>query len=255
MKYKSLLVTTEGSVTIVTLNRPEKLNVIDTDMLEGLDSVMRALEKSKSCRAVIITGSGDKSFCAGADIKYLNSLKNEKDAAAFAEKVHSVFDRIENLEKPVIAAVNGYCLGGGCELAMACDIRIATPNAVFGQPEVKLGIMPGGGGTYRLPALVGIGRAKELILGGDSINADVALEIGLINRIADRTSLVKEATATALKITQNSYNAVKKAKLAINANAKRDGEVEKKEFASCFSHPDRKEGIGAFIEHRKPEFE
>lgn len=254
MKYKNLLVITDGAVTIVTLNRPDKLNSIDSDMLKSLSSIIGALEKDRSCRAVIITGSGEKAFCTGADIGYLKSLKSEKDAAAFVDNVHSIFNRIENLDKPVIAAVNGYCLGGGCELAMACDIRIATSNSVFGQPEVKLGILPGGGGTYRLPALIGIGRAKEMIFIGDPISADVALGIGLINRIVDRGSLVKDATSIALRISQNSYNAVKNAKLAVNANARRNDEVEKDGFVASFNHPDRKEGIDAFIKHHKPEF-
>ncbi|MDE1860540.1 MAG: enoyl-CoA hydratase/isomerase family protein [Candidatus Micrarchaeota archaeon] len=254
MKYRNILVKSEGPVAVITLNRPDKLNSIDRDMLQSLSAAVDAVAKDKSCRAVIITGSGNKSFCTGADINYLSSLKTERDAARFVDKVHSVFDRIEGMGKPVIAAVNGYCLGGGCELAMACDIRIATPDSMFGQPEVKLGILPGGGGTYRLPALIGIGRAKEMILAGDTISADTAMKIGLVNRIVASGSVVKEAKSIALKMNQGSYNAVKNAKWAVNANTRLNNAIEKKGFLACFGHADRKEGISAFLEHRKPRF-
>jgi enoyl-CoA hydratase len=255
MNYKNLIVDSDGAITIITLDRPDRLNAIDRDILNSLDSAISALAKEESCRAIIITGAGRKSFCTGADIGYLKSLKNKRDAAEFADKVHSVFNKIENLEKIVIAAVNGYCLGGGCELAMACDIRIASSNSVFGQPEVKLGILPGGGGTYRLSALVGIGKAKEMILSGDIVNSDSALEMGLVNRVVELNSLMKDSKSLALKISHNSFNAVKNAKLAINANLERNDAVEKRAFLMCFEHPDRVEGINAFTEHRKAKFE
>lgn len=252
--YKNILISAEGPITLVVLNRPERLNAVDADMLDSLYILINDLAGKKACRAVIITGSGERSFCTGVDINYLKNLKDERDASAFVDRVHATFNGIEALEKPVIAAVNGYCLGGGCELAISCDMRIATPDSVFGQPEVKLGIMPGGGSTYRLPYLIGTGNAKEMILSGDAVSADVALRIGLINRVVDKASLIREAKSIALRMIQNSYNAVKNAKLSINANVKRNDKIERKYFLSCFNHPDKKEGIDAFLKHRKPEF-
>jgi enoyl-CoA hydratase len=185
----------------------------------------------------------------------MNNMKDSNDAMALVDKLQSIYNRIEKLDKLVIAAVNGYCLGAGCELAIACDIRIATPNSIFGLPEVKLGLLPMAGATYRLPALIGIGRTKELILCGDQINADEALRIGLINRIVNKESLIKEAMKIATKTNQDSYNAIKNGKIAINSIVKRNDEIEKESFVSCFNHNDRKEGLGAFIAKKKPKFE
>ncbi len=251
MGYKNLVVDVAGSTAVVTINRPDKLNSLDADTLESLDRAMADLAADKRCMTVIITGAGDRSFSAGADINYISSLKDGNDAASFVDRVHAVFDRIERMEKPVIAAVNGYCLGGGCELAMACDIRIAANGAVFGQPEVKLGITPGGGGTYRLPALVGIAKAKELIFLGDHISADEALRIGLVNRVVEPGSLMKEARSIAERINQNSPIAVKNAKSAINANAKGNGSVERSAFVSSFKAPDSKRRISSFIKRSR----
>ncbi|MDE1767852.1 MAG: enoyl-CoA hydratase/isomerase family protein [Candidatus Micrarchaeota archaeon] len=253
MDYKSIIVSISSRIATITLNRPDKLNSIDGDMIDDFESIVELLNKD-SCRAVIITGAGERAFCAGADINYLSSLKNEKDAGLFVDRVHSIFNSIEELDKPVIAAINGYCLGGGCELALACDIRIASPNSVFGQPEVRLGIIPGGGGTYRLTNLVGIGNAKELIMSGDTINASEAYRIGLLNKIVDG-NVLSSAKALAMRINQNSHNAVKNAKSAINANAKINDKAEKDAFLSSFSHPDRREGVSAFLERSKPDFE
>ncbi len=251
---ENLIVKIDGAITTITLNRPNKLNAIDASMRKNLGHAIDAIAKKSSCRAVIITGSGGRSFSSGDDINMLNEMKTEKEAIEFADELHSIFNRIEELDKLVIAAIDGYCLGGGCELAMACDIRIATPNSTFGLPEVKLGVLPTGGGTYRLPALVGMGIAKEMLLCGDSIDAKEAHRIGLINGIVSRKSLMKEAISIASKTNQNSYNAIKNGKIAINSGTKRNDEIEKSSFVSCFNHKDRKEGLGAFVDHRKPKF-
>lgn len=254
MRYSSIIVSRDGSNSVITLNRPDKLNALNAAMLNELGGAISQIAKDKKCRGAIITGATARSFCSGADIGYINSLKSEGDAHAFVENVHAIFDSIEDLEKPAIAAIDGYCFGAGCELAMACDIRIATKTSVFGQPEVKLGIIPGGGGTYRLPKLVGSAKAKELIFTGDYVNADEALRIGLVNKVTASASLMKEAKAMLSRIGQNSANAVKNAKHAINAGCKNGSSVEEEAFVRAFSHPDRKEGLDAFLRHRKPDF-
>ena len=251
MDYKNVIFEQNGQVAIVRLNRPERLNALDKDTFDSLERVMDYISSTKSIKAVIITGAGEKSFSTGADVKYISGIS---DPAGFVDMVHGVFDKIEEMDVPVIAAVNGYCLGGGCELAMACDIRIASSTAVFGQPEVKLGIIPGGGGTYRLPLLVGPAKAKELIFSGESITAQEALRIGLVNTVVSPDALIKEALAIAHKISKNSGNAIRSAKSAINANACKDGSEEKSAFVSSFNSDDRREGIGAFIEKREAKF-
>ncbi len=250
----SILINKKKDISILTLNRPDKLNSLNLEILESLEKIIKTIATDGKSKIIIITGSGNKSFSTGADLNYLKSLKNKKDAEAFVKRVHRIFNSIENMEQIVIAAINGYCLGGGCELAMACDIRIATPNAIFGQPEVKLGIIPGGGGTYRLQKIIGIAKAKELIFLGNYVDANNALKIGLINKIVSSDKLIYEAELFAKQIKINSYNAVKNAKHAINANSKYNEDIEKSDFVSSFNHPDRKEGIDAFIEKRKPNF-
>jgi enoyl-CoA hydratase len=254
MTYENIRISSEEALTTITLDREGKLNSIDEIMLSSLEGAIAEIEGNSACRAVIITGTGNRSFCAGADINYLSRLKTGSDAERFADHIHGVFNRIEKLEKPVIAAINGYCLGGGCELAMACDIRISSPNAIFGQPEVRLGIVPGGGGTYRLPTLIGKGRATELILTGDTIDANTALSYGLINRIVDQKSLMDSAKSIALKLSGNSSNALKNAKLAINSNYSHSDDAEKRAFLACIKHSDAKEGLHAFKAHSEPKF-
>ena len=254
INFKRIKVKSNGLTTTIILNRPDKLNAIDAEMREELETAIHQVAQNPSCRAVIITGCG-KAFCSGDDINYLNKIKGKTGAMEFSDKLHSLFNRIESLDKLVVAAINGYCLGGGCELAMACDIRIATKDSIFGFPEVKLGLLPCGGGTYRLPALVGIGRAKELLLCGEHIDANKALRIGLINRIVSNKSLMEDVSSFLSKSIGYSYNAMKNGKTAINFNIKPLDEAEKKAFVLCFSHLDRKEGLSAFIEHRKPRFD
>ena len=254
MEYKNLLISSHGAITTITLNNPEKLNALDLETIDSLDASISSLASQDSCKVIIITGSGDKAFCAGADIKYLNKIEGKSGADAFADKMHNMLDKIEMISKPTIAAINGYCIGGGLELALGCDIRIATSDSKFAQPEVKIGIIPGGGGTYRLPKAVGTSNAREMIFTGETIGAQDAYRIMLISKITEKNQLLAEANSIALKIAENSTNALKLAKSTINSNSKSNGDIEKKAFASCFSHPDASEGIGAFLDKRKPKF-
>ena len=178
MDYKEILVNGIGSTTVINLNRPEKLNALNESVLKRMEDAVSVIEKDGKCKAVIITGSGEKAFSAGVDISYLRGMRNEKDASEFIGRVHALFGRIENMEKPVIGAINGFCIGGGLELALVCDIRIAASSATFGLPEGKLGIIPGGGATFRLPRTVGLAKAKEMIFTGESIGAEEAPRCG-----------------------------------------------------------------------------
>jgi enoyl-CoA hydratase len=240
----------------VTINRPEALNALNTTVLFNLENVLSEIERDKDLRVVVITGAG-RSFVAGADIKEMQSL-NSIEAREFAEFGLRVMRRIESLTIPVIAAVNGFALGGGCELALACEIRYASEKAKFGQPEVSLGITPGFGGTQRLSRLVGLAQAKELIYTGDIIDAYKAKNIGLVNEVFSPETLDEEVMKLATKIANQSKNAVCYAKAAINKGLETDlatsMEIERNLFALCFSSEDQKEGMQAFIEKRKPTF-
>lgn len=240
-------------VGIIILNRPEALNILDTKTLQELGDSLTELEKDEQIRAIIITGG--KIFCAGASIKEMKE-KNPEDAEAFSRLGHKVCNQVENMEKPVIAAVNGYALGSGCEIALACDIRIASESAKFGQPEVNLGLIPGFGGTQRLARLVGIGKAKEMILTGKIIDAREAESIGLVNRVVRNEELMEKAEEIAQVIAQKSPIVLKKAKSLINENMeiKRGLEMEIVSFAECFATQDHLEGINAFLEKRRPNF-
>lgn len=250
----SVSVQRRGRFAVVTLNRPDRLNAIDASVIDGLGKAVKALS-ADACRGVVITGAGGKAFCAGGDIHYISSLKNDKEVAAFTDSIHALYDSIESLNKPVIAAIDGYCLGGGMELSLACDMRIATKDSVFGQPEVKIGIMPGGGGTYRLPLLIGAQKAKEMIMTGAPIGADEALSAGLINRVVERKTLIGSGIGLLNVINANSFNAVKEAKRAINSTLKFSSKAERTGFIRCFRHADRREGMSAFIEKRRPRFD
>ncbi len=244
----------EEQIGIATLNRPEKLNALDTKTREELVKVIE--EAERKVRVLIITGSG-KAFAAGADINEL--LQRDPIAAIQAAKFGTeLFTRVEELEIPVIAAINGYALGGGLELAMACDIRIASEKARFGQPEINIGIIPGGGGTQRLPRLVGLGTAKKLVLTGEIINAQEALRIGLVDEVVEHDRLLERAKELAGKIIEKPPLAVKLAKKALNASMNtplREGlKYELSLFAILFASEDAKEGMRAFLEKRKPEF-
>ena len=244
----------EGGVASIAINRAGSMNAISSDIADALGRSIKEVGKDPVIKVVVISGRGGKAFSAGADIKYISALKGGAEARKFSEEMHDLFDRIESLEKVVIAAIEGYCLGGGCELAMACDIRIAGDSAVFGQPEVKLGLVPGGGGTYRLQQIVGVGMAKELIFSGRSISAEEAFRIGLVNRVVKAGRALAEAKALAEEICHNSSNAVRLSKKLINTGIRINGEMEKSSFASCFNGGDAREGIDAFLNKRRPDF-
>lgn len=257
MNYQNINLELKGAVSIVTINRPDKLNALNLLTMEELRQVFSWLKTNDSVSVVILTGMGEKSFVAGADISELNSL-NMLEGKAFAESGQSIFNLIENLDKPVIAAVNGFALGGGCELALACHIRLASENAKFGQPEVNLGIIPGYGGTQRLTRLVNSGRAAEMILTGDIIKADEALRIGLVNHVYPQNELMDKAMEMAEKIASKAFHAVRLALKSINIadeiSSKEGQAYEAAMFAMCCGTEDFKEGTKAFLEKRKPEF-
>jgi len=243
----------DKDITTVILNRPHVRNILDSGILTELENNLAELENDTETKVIIITGTGN--FCAGANVKELME-KHPVEAETFSRLGHKVFNHIENMGKPVIAAVNGYALGGGCELAMACDIRIAGENAKFGQPEVNLGLIPGFGGTQRLTRLVGIGKAKELILTGRIIDAKEAESIGLVNNVVKNDELIEEAEKIAQLIAEKSPIAIKMAKNLINNTREinRGLEMEMVSFSLCFSSQDHVEGMNAFLEKRKPRF-
>ncbi|PJA98068.1 MAG: enoyl-CoA hydratase [Ignavibacteriales bacterium CG_4_9_14_3_um_filter_30_11] len=257
MNYKNLLVEIENKIAVVTINRPEKLNALNSETINELDAVFTELNNNENVFVIILTGSGKKAFVAGADISELSKL-DEKSAKMFSEKGQKVFSNIETMEKPVIAAVNGYALGGGCEIALACNIRVASENAVFGQPEVNLGIIPGYGGTQRLTRLINSGRSAEYILTGDMIKADEALKIGLVNKIYTQSELLNKVKEMANKICSKGQFAVRMAMKAINivdeVSDKEGQNYEASVFALCCLTEDFIEGTSAFLEKRKPTF-
>ncbi len=250
---ESIKIGKKKEIGIIVLNRPEAMNIMDTGMIRELENSLTKMEKEEQIRAVIITGN--KNFCAGADVKELRK-KHPAEAEVFSRLGHKVFGLVENMGKPVIAAVNGYALGAGCELALACDVRIAGESAKFGQPEMNLGLIPGFGGTQRLTRLVGIGKSKEMILTGRIIDAKEACSIGLVNKVAADDELMGEAEDMALVLAGKSPIAVKTAKRLINKNQEinRGLEMEIVSFSECFAFQDHAEGIDAFLEKRKPGF-
>lgn len=258
MELKNVLLEKREGVAVVTINRPKALNALNTETLKELDMVVSDVEADDAVKVVIITGAGDRAFVAGADISEMRD-KNGAEGREFGRLGAAVFRHIELIEKPVIAAVNGYALGGGCELAMACDIRLASDTAKFGQPEVNLGITPGFSGTQRLPRLVGPGIAKELIYTGNMIDAAEAMRIGLVNHVYPSGELMEKAMEMAKHIATRAPLAVKLGKAAINRGIETDIETgiayEAEVFGLCFSTKDQKEGMTAFLEKRKPVFE
>lgn len=258
MEFKNILLEKEDNLAIVTINRPKALNALNSETLADLDLVITDIENDSNIYCVIITGSGEKAFVAGADISEMKDL-SEEQGKEFGILGNRVFRRLEKLDKPVIAAISGFALGGGCELAMSCDIRIASEKAKFGQPEAGLGITPGFGGTQRLPRIVGMGKAKELIYTGTIIKADEALRIGLVNKVVPLESLMEEARAMANVIISNAPIAVKLCKDAINEGMQVDMDsaiqIEAEDFGKCFVTEDQVEGMSAFIERRTKKFQ
>jgi len=257
MSYKTLLLEIKGNIAIVTLNRPDKLNALNAQTIDDLNSVFEQVKDNEKISIVILTGSGEKAFVAGADISELNKLDMIK-AKDFAEKGQEVFSKIENFDKPIIAAVNGFALGGGCELALACHIRLASENAKFGQPEVNLGIIPGYGGTQRLARLINTGRAMEYILSADMIDANEAYRIGLVNKVYPQAELMERAIEMANRIAAKGMQAIRLAMKGVNAvnqmPLKEGLQFEASLFALCCGTEDFKEGTSAFLEKRKPVF-
>jgi len=257
MAYQTLLCEKRDGIAYLTINRPDKLNALNRTVMEELGTCFESLKGDDEVRVIILTGSGEKAFVAGADINELavQTPLQGKETSLFGQRL---FSEIENLGKPVIAAINGFALGGGCEMIMACTIRIAAENARFGQPEVKLGIIPGYAGSQRLPRLVGKGRAMELILTGEPISAQEAYRIGLVNQVSASKDLIPAAEALARKIMANSPIAVKLAIEAINHGmemAEREGEfLEATLFGLCCTTADMKEGTRAFLEKRPAKF-
>ena len=257
MAYEALLTELDRGILTVTVNRPDKLNALNRKVLEELDRVMDTVYGDPGVRAMLLTGAGGKAFVAGADISEFLSVDSAEAASSLAKKGQDVFFRIERCPKPVVAAVNGFALGGGCELAMSCHFRYASENARFGQPEVNLGLIPGYGGTQRLSQLTGRGRAMELILSGDMVDAAEALRIGLVNRVLPGEGLLDACRETLATILSKSPVAVGKAVAAVNAcfDGSVDGYAEEVGlFGECFGTEDMKEGVSAFLEKRKPSF-
>ena len=257
MTDANLLLQKDGALATITFNNPKALNALTVATFYGLETLLNELEQDADVRVVILTGAGEKAFIAGGDISHLGTL-DAGGAREFALLAQRVIDRIETFPKPVIAAINGYALGGGCELAMGCDIRIAADSAKFGQPEVKLGIIPGFAGTQRLSRLVGKGRAKELVFTGEMIDAEEACRIGLVNRVVAKDRLLEETRTLALKMCDKSASAIKLAKEAIDNGLEMDfaraARYEADLFALCFTTADCKEGISAFMEKRPAKF-
>lgn len=243
----------DGFVGVVTINRPKALNALNSDVLKEIEAAFDEIDLEET-RVVILTGAGDKSFVAGADIGEMSTL-TKAEGEAFGKIGNDVFRKIETFPLPVIAAINGFALGGGCEISMSCDIRLCSENAIFGQPEVGLGITPGFGGTQRLARIVGVGKAKEMIYTAFNIKAEEALRIGLVNAIYPQDELLAAAKKMAAKIASNAPIAVRASKKAINDGLQVDMDqaivVEEKAFGSCFETEDQKAGMGNFLEKDK----
>ncbi len=255
MDYEFLKIERQDGITVMKISAPKSLNALNSTILKEIDSFVSGLDNTT--RVFIITGDGEKSFVAGADISEMAHL-NEPQGFEFGRLGAQVFRKIETLPIPVIAAVNGFALGGGCELAMACDIRIASVKAKFGQPEVGLGIIPGFSGTHRLPKLIGQGYAKEMIYTGKVIRADEALRIGLVNAIYEPEELMPKALEMAAMMLKNAPVAIRLAKQSINEGYDLDADgaiaLENKLFGQCFATMDQKEGMDAFLNKRKADF-
>ncbi len=255
MNYENILIEKEDKLAIITINRPQSLNALNAQTIKELGEAFNELDTDNSCRVIIITGSGEKSFVAGADIKEFSDFGQAQSEELARNGQNILFNRIENMSKPVIAAVNGFALGGGLELAMACHIRYASENAKLGLPEVTLGLIPGYGGTQRLPKLVGKGLANELIFSAKMISGERAKEIGLVNEVYSLEELLPKTKELAATIAKNSPMAIAKAIKAVNLSDTDKGfDTEIQFFGELFAMDDKAEGVGAFLEKRKPNF-
>lgn len=257
MKYTNILTEENDGIMTIIINRPNKLNALNKVTIEELHHAFYTANKDKNIKVIILTGSGEKAFVAGADISEFADFDEEEGTDLAAKGQDLLFNFVENLATPVIAAINGFALGGGLELAMACHFRIASENAKMGLPEVSLGVIPGYGGTQRLPQLIGKGRAMEMIMTAGMIDANIALDYGLVNHVTNQEELLALCQKIAFKISKNSLVAISAAIKAINANFK-DGingfQVEVTEFGNCFGTEDFEEGTTAFLEKRKADF-
>lgn len=243
----------QGTTTVLTIDRPKALNAINADVIAALNEALDGLPAP--CRAVVLTGGGESAFVAGADIKAMSEMSSA-EAEAFARAGHALGARLEGIPQPVIAAVNGYALGGGCELMLACDFAIASENARFGQPEVRLGVIPGFGGTTRLGRRIGVGRARQLLVTGETIKADEALRVGLVNEVVGLGELMPRALAIGEQIAKNAPRAVALAKRSAHVGEETDlttaNAFEIASFGLCFATEDQREGMAAFVEKRNP---
>jgi len=257
MSYNNIFLETFNQIAKVVINRPKKLNSLNIETIAELHQAISIADRDNNIRVIIITGAGEKAFVAGADISEFSNFTANQGYDLSLNGHQKLFDFIENLSKPVIAAINGFALGGGLELAMSCHIRIASENAKMGLPEVSLGVIPGYGGTQRLPQLIGKGKAMELILTGGMIDANNALSLGLVNKVVSQENLMEASNEIAVKILKNSSLAIKASIAVINSNYK-DGidgyEVERREFGNFFQSEDFVEGTKAFLEKRRPNF-
>lgn len=256
MNWENIILSKEDKIGLLKINRPKVLNALNSKTLDELKEAIDLVRDDEEIFVLIISGEG-RAFVAGADIEEMKDM-NSIEARSFAEKGLSLFRTIEEMEKPVIAAVNGFALGGGCELAMACDIRLASKKAKFGQPETGLGITPGFGGTQRLSRLVGPAKAKEIIFTGDMIDGEAALKIGLVNTLVEAEEVMEASLNMAKKIASKGQLAIKYSKTAINSSLDVDLDtgmkMERELFALCFSTQDQKEGMSAFLEKRQADF-
>ncbi|MBD0331535.1 MAG: enoyl-CoA hydratase/isomerase family protein [Chitinophagaceae bacterium] len=254
--YQTLLTGIEDNVLTITINRPDKLNALNKTVMTELEAAVLDAEENTKVKGIIITGAGQKSFVAGADISEFVGLTSG-EAMGMSQRGQEIFFRIENCSKPVVAAVNGFALGGGCELAMACHFRVASENAKFGQPEVNLGLIPGYGGTQRLVQLIGKGRALELLMSGNMIDAQTALQYGLVNYVVKQEELLEKTKSILQNILNKAPFAVSHCITAANAvfdHTKNGYKIEIKTFGKCFETEDMKEGTSAFLDKRKPNF-
>ncbi|MDJ0623288.1 MAG: enoyl-CoA hydratase-related protein [Desulfocapsaceae bacterium] len=257
MNFENIVYEEKGTAAIITINRPKALNALNLQTLEELRSCLTTLGNNENIAVLILTGGGEKSFVAGADISFMQNI-DVLEARRFAKMGHEVGKLLEDLPQPVIAAVNGFALGGGCELAIACDIRYASENAKFGQPEVNLGVIPGFGGTQRLPRIIGKGLANELLFSGEIIDAQEALRIGLVNKVFAQDELLEKCLALAETIASRGPLAVRLCKEVVNHGMEMDlaraCQYEKDLFSLCFASSEQKEGMSAFLEKRAPKF-